>query len=165
MTKLEIVNGIATIPDGETKIERFAFKDCTSIVDIIIPDSVTVIGHGAFYGCTSLKSVTIPMSVMRIADDAFCGCSSLKNIVIPESVIEIGEGAFKNCKSLECITIAGGVKLAEHFYWRDVFEGCDSLKEITFSQDGKEAWCQDRATICSPHQAWHKTHQERCVYG
>src|SRR5574344_594580 len=59
------------IPDGETEIEAFAFKDRTD-----------------------LESITIPESVSKIGKFAFAGCTSMESIVTPESVIEIGEGAF-----------------------------------------------------------------------
>ena len=39
------------IPDGVTKIGRWAFDGCTSLQSIVIPDSVTTIAHNAFRGC------------------------------------------------------------------------------------------------------------------
>ena len=45
------------IPEGVTKIEENAFKDCTALVTAVIPKSVTTIENSAFHGCESLKSV------------------------------------------------------------------------------------------------------------
>lgn len=47
------------IPDGVTKIGRWAFDGCTSFQSIVIPDSVTSIDRDAFYGCSVLQSITI----------------------------------------------------------------------------------------------------------
>ena len=47
------------IPDGVTKIGRWAFDGCTSLQSIVIPDSVTTIAHNAFCDCISLQSITI----------------------------------------------------------------------------------------------------------
>lgn len=53
------------IPDGVTKIGRWAFDGCTSLQSIVIPDSVTTIAHNAFDGCISLQSITIATQEKR----------------------------------------------------------------------------------------------------
>ena len=140
----------AIVPDGVTKIGRWAFLDCTFLVSIIIPDSVIEIGDNAFghctaltsitipygvtkigsitfAGCISLKSITIPNGVAEIGDGAFSYCRSLANIAIPESVSKIGSSAFKHCTSLTNITFPNRVKTIEN----DAFSGCSSLTNIT----------------------------------
>jgi len=47
-----------TIPNGVTKIDSYAFFECTSLNSVTIPNSVTSIGVGAFENCTYLTSVT-----------------------------------------------------------------------------------------------------------
>ena len=44
MAKFEIKDGVAIIPEGVTKIEKGAFKDCTSLEGITIPEGVVEIG-------------------------------------------------------------------------------------------------------------------------
>ncbi len=58
------VYGVRKIPDG-------AFKNCESLISIILPDSVSVIGDYAFFGCPALESITIPSSVNNIGGYSF----------------------------------------------------------------------------------------------
>ena len=58
------------IPDGITKINDYAFYNCSTLNSVVIPESVTSIGYLAFY-CSSLKSVTIPESVVSIGGYAY----------------------------------------------------------------------------------------------
>ncbi|MCQ2387293.1 MAG: leucine-rich repeat protein, partial [Clostridia bacterium] len=112
-----------------TKINAYAFYNCSSLTSVTIGNSVTSIGGGAFYDCNSLKSIVIPDSVTSIGYSAFRYCSSLKSIVIPESVTSIGYSAFRGCGSLSSITIGSGVtSIAD-----EAFEGCTALKSVTFN--------------------------------
>ena len=63
-----------------TRIEGFAFRDCTSLLSVTIPNSVTGIGSSAFSGCTALSGVTIPKSVTSIGDYVFKDCTGLTEI-------------------------------------------------------------------------------------
>ena len=69
-----------TIPDSVTKIEKYAFYECSALTSVTIPDSVTSIGSYAFSYCTSLTSITIPDSVTKIGECAFFNCTSLKEL-------------------------------------------------------------------------------------
>jgi len=61
------------IPEGVTKIGKFAFNGCQNLEEIIIPDSVTTIEEGAFSE-TDLKNVQIPARVTSIGEGAFYFC-------------------------------------------------------------------------------------------
>ena len=114
------------IPNGVTKIVRFAFQGCSSLTSITIPDSVTYIGERAFHGCSSLTSVTIPDSVTSIGDSAFLECFRLTSVTIPNSVTAIGKEAFHRCSSLTSVTIPNSVtKIGKY-----AFSGCSSLTSI-----------------------------------
>ena len=72
------------LPSYITKINQYAFYNCTGLTSITIPDSVTSIGKEAFYDCTGLTSVTIGNSVTSIGDYAFDGCDKLQDIYITD---------------------------------------------------------------------------------
>ena len=110
-----------------TKINQYAFYDCTGLTSVTIPDSVTSIGNSAFHNCSGLTSVTIPDRVTSIGDYAFSGCSGLTSIIIPDSVTSIGEHAFYNCRRLTSITIGNGVTSIHG----SAFEYCTGLTSIT----------------------------------
>ena len=78
------------IPDGVTRIGRYAFADCPDLTSITIPEGVISIDDRAFSGCTGLTSITIPNSVTSIGGAAFAVCTGLTSITIPNSVTSIG---------------------------------------------------------------------------
>ena len=102
--------GAYAIPNGVTKIEDYAFRDCRGLTSVTIPNSVGKIEAYAFKGCTGLKSVTIPKSVTAIWNGTFDGCRSLTSVTIPKSVtdIAIGYDVFAGCDSLTSINIDSG---------------------------------------------------------
>ena len=125
-----------------TRIKAEAFKDDTTITEIVIPDSVTSIWDSAFSGCSSLTSVTIGDSVTSIGDSAFYNCpietatipaiacsyvknSNLKTVVITSGK-SIGNSAFSWCSNLTSITIPDSVtSIRDH-----AFYGCYRLVEV-----------------------------------
>ena len=50
------------------------------VTDLVIPNSVTRIDEYAFNNCTGLTSIVIPDSVKSIGDDAFLGCNGALTI-------------------------------------------------------------------------------------
>ena len=124
MEKMKII----TIPDGQEKIEKNAFRWHRSLQSINIPDSVRIIGKNAFYQCVNLQSVIIPDSVTVIEKNAFYYCANLKSVTMSNNLESIGDYAFYWCKSLTEIFLP------------------DSLADI-----GNNAfyWCR-KLTVCCP---------------
>lgn len=75
------------------EIERFAFRDCTSLhtVSFAGVSNLKVIGEGAFSGCSSL-SLKIPISVSTIGRSAFKG--------VPRLDVEEGNKHFSTSNGL-----------------------------------------------------------------
>lgn len=109
----------------ETFYSSYAFKNCSSLEEIIIPKGTEYIGNKAFLGCSSLLSVEIPESVISIGDDAFQGCSSLTNIEIPNAVKMLPWFCFQGT-GLEIIDIPTGVTSIGY----NAFAKCRNLKQI-----------------------------------
>ena len=108
------------ISDGITTIGAEAFKECTSLAEIMFADdSVVSIGRYAFRDCTRLTSIVIPNSVTSIGSQAFSGCTSLTSVTIGNSVTSIGGSAFKGCN-------------VSDIYITDIGAWCDisGLKEL-----------------------------------
>ena len=116
-----------TIGDSATTIGDWAFRECNSLSNVTIPDSVTKIGDGAFYYCSSLTSVTIGDSVTTIGDYAFDSCDSLTSVTIPDSVTTIGSKAFRECNSLSRVTIPDSVTTIGDY----AFAYSDRLTSVT----------------------------------
>ena len=77
-----------------TRINSWAFGNCSELTSVTIPNSVTVISNGAFQNCSNITSVTFPNSLTSIGDMAFWKCICLTSINIPNSVTSIGSSAF-----------------------------------------------------------------------
>lgn len=154
MAQYEIIDGVAIIPEGETKIGDLAFSDCSSLTKVVIPSSVTEIGvcafadcrclkevvinegvtmlsSGMFSNCHNLSEIVIPSSVTKIEDNAFSGCSSLKEVAIPSSVTKIGDSAFYGCNSLKEIIIPSSVSKIGN----NLFPDCSSLERIVVAEE------------------------------
>lgn len=74
-------NGYVIYTDGDEKI-LVAYHGTNT--ELILPSDITKINHYAFYNCTGLTSITIPDSVTSIADSAFYGCNGLTSIIVKD---------------------------------------------------------------------------------
>ena len=85
------------IPNGVTKINDYAFKDCTSITEVVLSSSVLSIGESAFNGSDRLTDVYIPSSMTSIDYGAFYKCTALTNVFCyTEEVPNTKTNAFTN---------------------------------------------------------------------
>lgn len=92
------------LPKGVVSIDTWAFCNCKKLRSIDIP-SVTLIGAGAFRECTSLNNVILSDNLTNIPQNAFDGCTALTNIIIPAKVETIDDFAFRECNNLESVTV------------------------------------------------------------
>ena len=122
------------IPEGVTKIGKYAFYGCTSLISIEIPEEVTEIGYRAFSGCTGLTSIEIPKRVTEIGEFAFYGCTSLASVIINSDIIRIANSAFSGCTSLPRIEIPKSVTVIGDWAFYD----CTSLPSIGIPENVTE---------------------------
>lgn len=73
---------------------------------------ITKIDDFAFDNCTNLQSVEIPLNseLRSIGKSAFSD-TSIESIFIPEKVERICEKTFYNCKNLHCVVFAENSEL------------------------------------------------------
>lgn len=118
-----------------------AFKNNTTVRNVIIPDSVTAIGQGAFRG-TLLEEITVPFiggsaassnkyfgyifgAQGYVANEIYVPVT-LKRVVISDACTYIPAYSFRSCISVEEIVIGAGVTEIGI----SAFEKCESLKSI-----------------------------------
>ncbi len=115
------------LPADLTAIPDSIFENCSALESITIPEMVTTIEKNAFRNCTSLESVDFSESLTTINSEAFRNCSSLKEVVLPESISVIGASSFRDCTSLTSLTIPA---FTSKMFAPNCFVNCSSLENI-----------------------------------
>lgn len=69
-----------------TQIAVSAFKNCTSLIEVVIGKNITTIGTFAFSGCSNLVTITMGSSVAKFNGGVFENCTSLKNVYYNGSI-------------------------------------------------------------------------------
>ena len=135
------------IPEGVTRIGRFAFYRSHRLKRVVFPDGLLEIGEKAFFSCNHLTELILPDSVVRLEDSAFgensdvetlhlpAGLTEIANnftdmriteLEIPDTVISIG-GSFSALPGLKEVVIPGSVgSIGERS-----FTFCENLAAVT----------------------------------
>ncbi len=99
------------IPYCITKINMFAFRDCTRLHSVTFPTDhrLEVIGARAFTGCTALERISLVNcnKLVEIAYGALSECSRLTEVALPSALSTIGSYVLRNCGSLERVIYCG----------------------------------------------------------
>ena len=138
------------IPDSVTRIESFAFANCSDLTDIVIEGSpwisgdafgstsyyrnsdnwqnkVLYIGNCLIAAKSSIETCVVKQGTTVIADGVFSYCTSLTNIELPNSLLIIGNRAFDGCSRLNNVIIPERVNAIGEY----AFYNCTGLTEIT----------------------------------
>ena len=128
-----------TIPNSVETIGNNAFRDCTSLTELIISYSVTSIRENSISGCSSLSSFNVEENnTVFFSEDGVLFNKSKTELIrypegkldlhyfIPNSVTSIGNDAFLLCKNLTEVTIPNSVISIGHY----AFEYCSSLTSV-----------------------------------
>ena len=100
------IDGLAVTDIG------FSDEVLTKVAGISLPGSITRIDDWAFGNCSSLAGIAIPSSVRSLGDYVFGDCTSLASVTIPRSVTSVGYGLFYNCPELKTVRLQNGSPLA-----------------------------------------------------
>lgn len=121
--------GDLVVDDAIRIVNNNAFKDCTSIKNVVLPTNTTQIKDNAFSGCTSLISVEFKGTAVLsdLGANAFYNCINLTSFRIPSGITEIKANTFYNCRSLTGVEIPSTVTIIRS----DAFSGCAAMTSIT----------------------------------
>ena len=91
------------VPSGVAALGSCAFKNCSTLKDIVLPDSLQDLGVvQTFYGCSSLLKIILPKSVRCIPQHCFGSCENLQSIsILNAEGLEIRDKAFDRCTNLQ----------------------------------------------------------------
>lgn len=92
---------------GLTKIEEYAFRNCTALASVKLPESITLLHNHSFEGCSSLTHIELPESVTTLNTSVFEG-SGLTSIFIPKNLTSADFTAFTACAQLQSIVVEDG---------------------------------------------------------
>ena len=107
------------LPETIVSLQMFCFYGCTKLATINLPESITSMESSIFQRCESLEEINLPSKITAISNALFADCTSLKKIKIPYGVIGIGPYSFTRCPKLEYVEIPDSVTTIgyEAFMW------------------------------------------------
>lgn len=120
-----------SLPDGITRIGKWAFADCGNLAAVTIPSTVEAIDDSAFRRCTSLAMLTLNEGLLTIGQCAFEQCTSLVDLRLPNSLFSLKNHAFYMCSGLTYATIPGAVRTVGS----GVFAYCSNLLRVDINAD------------------------------
>lgn len=93
------------------EIGTHAFRDCTSLREVMIPDSTTTLGGSSFQD-SGLRTVTLGSGISSIKWNAFMNCIAMESIYIkasiPPTIEATNGGIFRNCPCTIYVPIGCG---------------------------------------------------------
>ena len=123
---------------GITSLSTGCFEDCTALTRIDLSPLTKLMGtYYAFRDCTSLEEVVLPEGMTSIDEGSFLNCSALQSLYLPDSLERIEKNAFEGCTGIESISIGKNLRLADPNFSTVIFNS-PSLKHITF-REGRES--------------------------
>lgn len=108
----------AIIPEGATRIGKYAFSNCPYLTQITIPKSVLYIDEEAFSDCSKLEEITVHKE-----NTSFCSVDGVLfskkrkkllryhmakfgDFTVPSTVTKIAPNAFHGCHGLCSVTVS-----------------------------------------------------------
>lgn len=113
------------VPEGVTRIGRWAFQSSRTIRSVTLPDSLEQIERDAFRA-TTLEEVRFGANLKRLGQGCFSNCTNLIHITLPKNVTTIEPACFEGCMRLTTVELPAGLQRLGGA----AFECCYALKTI-----------------------------------
>ena len=143
-----------------TSVEKEAFKNCTSLKEVILPSSIKTVGTDAFAGCSGLLKSAYPETLSNpfpygdairfpvscVLQDGiiydsqktkiyFVSVKTKGEFSVPSTVKAISDKAFINCNDLNTISIGNSIT----DIGASAFDKCNGLKSVKINN--LDYWC------------------------
>ena len=116
----------ATIGDGVTSIDNYAFNKCSALETVKVGSKVESVGYCAFNQCTSLKDINWSNNIRNYEGYAFSGCTALTHAELSSSLETMGGNVFEGCINITSVTINEGCAVIGS----SAFAGCVKLAAV-----------------------------------
>lgn len=83
-----------TLPEGLKKIERYAFAENETLVEVVVPESLQSFGYCAFLWSRNLEKINIPDGIEILPDYLFGGLLKIET-TLPDSLKIVCTGAIR----------------------------------------------------------------------
>lgn len=133
ITANDIKDGVLTVPDKVKIIGKDAGSSLKELKKIVLSNSTTKIDDYAFYDCTNLEEIQFANNLQSIGESCFECCSSIKTLNLPSSLKVIGKSAFYDCKNLEKINFEEGLERIQG----NAFERCRKITSLELPESLK----------------------------
>lgn len=117
-----------------SSIDDNCFLNCKKLkkADLSKAAKLSVVSKGAFRNCSSLSEVLLPKKLIQIGKYSFAQCPKLKGIKLPETVDAIKEGAFAFDTGIKEIYIPRDLTIFNN----SAFFGC-GIEKISINKSNK----------------------------
>ncbi len=96
-------------------IAEYAFKNCTSLTEIVLPDGLEYCGIYAFENCTSLNTIRLSKSLKSISCSSFIGCTALTDIYASGTNYVAQDGVLYDAEQRELVCYPAGRQSEKHY--------------------------------------------------
>jgi hypothetical protein len=124
-------NSNYVVLDGTEVIDRYAFNNLATALNIELPDTVHTISAHAFY-YANINGIELSKNIKTIDDWAFCN-SSIAYIHFDEdfNASDIRQSVFSHCKNLTSVTIPKNMKQIPY----QAFRYCENLETVIIANE------------------------------
>ena len=131
---------LQSVPDFSniSNLPQYVFYTCGKLEKVIFSSKLTAVGVYSFNRCYSLQSAGDLSNVKSVGDYSFYGCEILEfNPTDFSQITSVGYRCFAGCTKLESIDLSNATIKSQNKE-SDAFEGCTSLKTVTFPKTATE---------------------------